>query len=132
MAIILIVLILPIQEHGLSFCFFKSSLFSSTFCSSQHKSLLPPRSGLISRFFGDMIFKRIFKNFVFVIFHCQCKAIQQISACKSCILLLWWIHLLIFVWLVFLCLVSSLWKLTGVDPQAHEVCLIVQNYRNHN
>ena len=78
----LTILIFPIQEHGISFQLLNHLQFPlSMIYISQSTGLSPPWLGLFLWFFGPNFKQEFFLNFLFVIFHCQCKETQQISEC---------------------------------------------------
>ena len=124
---ILMMLILPIHEHGIFFHLFVSSLISFfNVVSFSEYRFLSPRIGLfLSILFFLLLYQMgfFFSWFLFLIFHCWCTKMPLISEYWLCILLFCQIHLLgqvVFWWSLqgFLCILS--WHL-----QIMTVCLPV-------
>ena len=94
---ILMMLILPIHQHGSCFLLFVFSLFlSSLLCSFLSTGLLPPWLGLFlgTLFFWLLYQMGLFSWFLILQFHCWCTGMPFISEYWLCIQLFCQIHLL--------------------------------------
>ena len=94
---ILMMLFLPIQEHGICFHLFVSSLIlSSVLCSFLSTDLLSPWLGLFpgTLFFLLLYRMGFFSWFLFLQFRCWCTKMPLISEYWLCILMFCKIHLI--------------------------------------
>ena len=101
---ILMMLILPIHEHGICFHLCLPSFLSSVLCSFLRTGLLPPCLGL---FLGTLFFLLLYQMgffswFLFLQIRCWCTGMPFISGYWLCIQLFCQIHLLgrvVFEWI---------------------------------